>query len=70
MKNIPQINKEENLKEFSNEEFAKHYSLPSIWTIFNGYISEYVDKHPEGTRILEQIYGRDMTYMYNNFILI
>ena len=46
MKNIPQINKEENLKEFSKEEVAKHNSLPSIWTIFNGYISEYVDKHP------------------------
>ena len=70
MENISQINNEEKLKEFSKEEVAKHNSLPSIWTIFNGYvydITEYVDKHPGGKRILEQIYGRDMTYMYNKF---
>jgi L-lactate dehydrogenase (cytochrome) len=70
MEKNPQINKDENLNEYTKEEVAKHNSLPSIWTIFNGYIydiTEYVDKHPGGKRILEQIYGKDMTYMYNKF---
>jgi cytochrome-b5 reductase len=58
------------LKEYTVEEVAKHNALPSIWTIYKGFVYDitmYIDYHPGGTKILESIYGKDMTALYNKF---
>ena len=58
------------LKEYTIEEVAKHNAPPSIWTIYNGFVYDitmYIEYHPGGTKILESIYGKDMTAAYNKF---
>ena len=61
------------LKEYTMEEVSKHNDLPSVWTVYNGFVYDitmYLDYHPGGIDILKSIYGKDMTEMEINFILI
>ena len=57
-------------KEYTMEEIAKHNAPPSIWSVYKGDVYDitmYVDVHPAGKKILEKVYGKDMTALYNKF---
>ena len=52
------------------EEVSQHNAYPSIWSVYNGDVYDitmYVDVHPGGKKILEKVYGKDMTAMFKKF---
>ena len=52
------------------EEVSKHNKLPSVWTVFDKKVYDitlYLDYHPGGIKILEQIYGKDCTKAYQQY---
>ena len=64
------VKKNGGYKEYTMEEVAKHNTYPSIWSVFKGDVYDitmYVDVHPGGKKILEKVYGKDMTALYNKF---
>ena len=64
------VQKSGGYKEYTMEEVAKHNAPPSIWSVYNGDIYDitmYVDVHPGGKKILEKVYGKDMTALFNKF---
>ena len=64
------VQKSGGYKEYTMEEVAKHNAPPSIWSVYNGDVYDitmYVDVHPGGKKILEKVYGKDMTAMFNKF---
>ena len=64
------VQKSGGYKEYTMEEVAKHNAYPSIWSVYNGDVYDitmYVDVHPGGKKILEKVYGKDMTAMFNKF---
>ena len=57
-------------KEYTMEEVSKHNAFPSIWSVYKGNvydITPYIKCHPGGVKILEKVYGKDMTALYNKF---
>ena len=64
------VQKSGGYKEYTMEEVAKHNALPSIWSVYNGDVYDitmYIDVHPGGKKILEKVYGKDMTPLFNKF---
>ena len=62
------VQKSGGFKEYTIEEVAKHNAPPSIWSIYKGDVYDitmYIKYHPGGTEILEQVYGKDMTELFN-----
>lgn len=58
------------LEEYTMEEVSKHNQPPSIWTVYKDKVYDitmYLNYHPGGVKILEQIYGKDCTNAYNQF---
>ena len=52
------------------EEVAEHNAPPSIWSVYNGDVYDitmYINVHPGGKKILEKVYGKDMTPLFNKF---
>ena len=64
------VQKSGGYKEYTLEEIAKHNAYPSIWSIYNSDVYDitmYLDCHPGGKKILEKVYGKDMTALFNKF---
>ena len=64
------VQKNGGYKEYTMEEIAKHNAYPSIWSIYNMDVYDitmYVDCHPGGKKIMEKVYGKDMTPLFNKF---
>lgn len=58
------------LETYTMEEVSKHNKLPSVWTVFDKKVYDitlYLDYHPGGIKILEQIYGKDCTKAYQQY---
>ena len=58
------------LKEYTIDEVAKHNELPSVWSIYKGDVYDitmFINVHPGGKKILEKVYGKDMTPLFNKF---
>ena len=64
------VQKNGGYKEYTMEEISKHNAPPSIWSVYKGDVYDitmYVDVHPAGKKILEKVYGKDMTALYTKF---
>lgn len=64
------VQKSGGYKEYTMEEVSQHNALPSIWSVYNGDVYDitmYIDCHPGGKKILEKVYGKDMTALFNKF---
>lgn len=64
------VQKNGGYKEYTLDEIKQHNAPPSIWSIYKGSVYDitmYVDCHPGGKKILEKVYGKDMTGMFNKF---
>ena len=64
------VQKNGGYKEYTLEEVAKHNALPSVWSIYKGDlydITMFINVHPGGKKILEKVYGKDMTPLFNKF---
>ena len=52
------------------QEVALHNAPPSIWAVYKGAVYDitmYVNIHPGGIKMMEKIYGKDMTGLFNRF---
>ena len=64
------VQKSGGYKEYTMEEVSQHNAPPSIWSVYNGDVYDitmYVNVHPGGKKILEKVYGKDMTPLFNKF---
>ena len=64
------VQKSGGFKEYTWEEIAKHNAPPSVWSVYNGDVYDitmYINVHPGGKKILEKVYGKDMTPLFNKF---
>ena len=64
------VQKSGGYKEYTMEEVAQHNALPSVWSVYNGDVYDitmYINVHPGGKKILEKVYGKDMTPLFNKF---
>ena len=64
------VQKNGGYKEYTTREVALHNAPPSIWSIYKGSVYDitmYVNCHPGGAKILEKVFGKDMTGMFNRF---
>ena len=64
------IQKNGGYKEYTMEEVSKHNAPPSIWSVYKGDVYDitmYINCHPGGKQILEKVYGKDMTALFNQF---
>ena len=64
------VQKNGGYKEYTLEEVAKHNALPSVWSIYKGDVYDitmFINVHPGGKKILEKVYGKDMTPLFNKF---
>ena len=64
------VQKNGGYKEYTIQEVALHNAPPSIWSIYKGAVYDitmYVNCHPGGTKMLEKVYGKDMTGLFNRF---
>ena len=64
------VQKSGGYKEYTMEEVSKHNALPSIWSVYEGDVYDitmYINVHPGGKKILEKVYGKDMTAMFKKF---
>jgi len=58
------------LKKFTLEEVAKHNSRDSLWIIVDDMVydaTRYIDKHPGGPLMLENMAGKDCTDVFANY---
>ena len=64
------VQKNGGYKEYTMEDVAKHNALPSVWSVYKGDVYDitmYINVHPGGKKILEKVYGKDMTPLFNKF---
>ena len=64
------VQKNGGYKEYTWEEVAKHNALPSVWSVYKGNVYDitmYINVHPGGKKILEKVYGKDMTPLFDKF---
>ena len=64
------VQKNGGYKEYTMKEVALHNAPPSIWSVYNGAVYDitmYVNCHPGGAKMLEKVYGKDMTGLFNRF---
>ena len=64
------VQKNGGYKEYTMKEVALHNAPPSIWSVYNGAVYDitmYVNCHPGGVKMLEKVYGKDMTGCFNRF---
>jgi cytochrome b involved in lipid metabolism len=64
------VQKNGGYKEYTMEEVAKHNAPPSVWSVYNGSVYDitmYINVHPGGKKILEKVFGKDMSAMFNKF---
>ena len=64
------VQKNGGYKEYTMKEVALHNAPPSIWSVYKGWVYDitmYVNCHPGGTKMLEKVYGKDMTGLFNRF---
>ena len=64
------VQKNGGYKEYTMKEVALHNAPPSIWSVYKGSVYDitmYVNCHPGGTKMLEKVYGKDMTGLSNRF---
>ena len=64
------VQKSGGYKEYTMEEVAQHNAPPSIWSVYKGDVYDitmYISCHPGGKKILEKVYGKDMTALFNKF---
>ena len=64
------VQKNGGYKEYTMKEVSLHNTPPSIWSVYKGDVYDitmYVNCHPGGTKMLEKVYGRDMTGLFNRF---
>ena len=64
------VQKNGGYKEYTMEEVAKHNAPPSVWSVYNGSVYDitmYINVHPGGKKMLEKVYGKDMTALFNKF---
>ena len=51
-------------------EVKKHNTRQDAWTILRGYvydITSFLDHHPGGVDILEQVFGEDCTDLFDEY---
>ena len=64
------VQKSGGYKEYTMEEVSKHNAFPSIWSVYKGDVYDitmFINVHPGGKKILEKVYGKDMTALFNKF---
>ena len=64
------VQKNGGYKEYTMEEVAKHNAFPSVWSVYKGDVYDitmYINVHPGGKKILEKVFGKDMTPLFNKF---
>ena len=64
------VQKNGGYKEYTMEDVAKHNALPSVWSVYKGDVYDitmFINVHPGGKKILEKVYGKDMTPLFNKF---
>ena len=64
------VQKSGGYKEYTWEQVAEHNAPPSVWSVYNGDVYDitmYINVHPGGKKILERVYGKDMTPLFNKF---
>ena len=64
------VQKNGGFKEYTWDEVAQHNTLPSVWSVYNGTVYDitmYINVHPGGKKILEKVFGKDMTALFNKF---
>ncbi|CAJ1461376.1 unnamed protein product [Effrenium voratum] len=64
----PKSSKE--LKKYTVEEVAKHNTRESIWIIVDDLVydlTRYIDKHPGGPLMIENMAGKDCTDVFANY---
>ena len=64
------VQKNGGYKEYTMEDVAKHNAPPSVWSVYKGDVYDitmYINVHPGGKKILEKVYGKDMTPLFNKF---
>ena len=64
------VQKSGGYKEYTWDEVAKHNAPPSVWSVYNGDVYDitmFINVHPGGKKILEKVYGKDMTSLFNKF---
>ena len=64
------VQKNGGYKEYTMEDVAKHNALPSVWSVYKGDVYDitmYINVHPGGKKILEKVYGKDMTPLFDKF---
>ena len=64
------VQKNGGFKEYTWDEVAQHNALPSVWSVYNGTVYDitmYINVHPGGKKILEKVFGKDMTALFNKF---
>ena len=64
------VQKNGGYKEYTMQEVALHNAPPSIWSVYKGNVYDitmYVNVHPGGQKMLEKVYGKDMTGLFNRF---
>mmetsp|Transcript_89898 Transcript_89898/g.159955 ORF Transcript_89898/g.159955 Transcript_89898/m.159955 type:complete len:559 (-) Transcript_89898:102-1778(-) len=66
----PKAHKKEPLKKYKVEEVAKHNTRESIWIIVDCRVydlTNYIDKHPGGPLMIENMAGKDCTDVFANY---
>ena len=64
------VQKSGGYKEYTWEQVAEHNAPPSVWSVYKGDVYDitmYINVHPGGKKILEKVYGKDMTPLFNKF---
>ena len=64
------VQKSGGYKEYTWEQVAEHNAPPSVWSVYKGDVYDitmYINVHPGGKKILERVYGKDMTPLFNKF---
>ena len=64
------VQKNGGYKEYTMKEVALHNAPPSIWSVYKGAVYDitmYVNAHPGGIKMMEKVYGKDMTGLFNRF---
>lgn len=59
----------DNLTVYSIDEIQKHNTTLDLWIVYNGLVynvSSYIDEHPGGEEVLQDVAGTDATELFND----